>query len=432
MDFNTTIYLDTRRAVKGTSNIFPVKLKVYSKLTKTKKLYSTNISLSEDQFEAIHNPRKRLKSKDKETQLYLYEFEERANNVAKGLTPFTFIAFEKKLFRNKTAGISVLFHYQQKIDSLRTNSQIGTASNYDLSLKSLGTFILNKVQFTSLQQKEKEVNQAVKTLTFYDINDQWLKDYKQFMIVDNLKSTTTVSMYLRCLRTIFNDAIGENDIKQDIYPFGVNRGKYQIPVSSKTKRALKGTDISLLFNSNTNTKEEEKAKDFWFLSYALYGMNFKDILLLKNNNISKDTLVYFREKTKTTKKGNLKEISIHLNDFAKSIIKKYSTGQSSDEAYIFSILTMGDDAYEQKRKIKNFISFVNLHFNKYAKSLGFNYKISTYWARHSFATVSIRNGTSMEFISEALNHSNLSVTKNYFAGFEDDTKKEFSNNLMNF
>jgi len=38
----------------------------------------------------------------------------------------------------------------------------------------------------------------------------------------------------------------------------------------------------------------------------------------------------------------------------------------------------------------------------------------------------------MEFISEALNHSDLSVTKNYFAGFEDEAKKEFANSLLDF
>ena len=38
----------------------------------------------------------------------------------------------------------------------------------------------------------------------------------------------------------------------------------------------------------------------------------------------------------------------------------------------------------------------------------------------------------MEFISEALNHSDLSVTQNYFAGFEDEAKKEFANTIMDF
>ena len=52
--------------------------------------------------------------------------------------------------------------------------------------------------------------------------------------------------------------------------------------------------------------------------------------------------------------------------------------------------------------------------------------------RHSFATISVRKGASMEFISEALNHSDLSVTKNYFAGFEDEAKKEFAKTLLDF
>ncbi len=38
----------------------------------------------------------------------------------------------------------------------------------------------------------------------------------------------------------------------------------------------------------------------------------------------------------------------------------------------------------------------------------------------------------MEFIRESLGHSNLKTTQNYFAGFDDNTKKEFSNELMNF
>ena len=50
----------------------------------------------------------------------------------------------------------------------------------------------------------------------------------------------------------------------------------------------------------------------------------------------------------------------------------------------------------------------------------------------STAVNAIRKGASMEFISEALNHSNLKTTKNYFAGFEDDKKKEFADSLMDF
>lgn len=129
----------------------------------------------------------------------------------------------------------------------------------------------------------------------------------------------------------------------------------------------------------------------------------------------------------------MKKISVHLNDFSKDVIRKYSkktTTNSSD--FIFNIVDKEDDAFNQKRKIKNFISHVNLFFNRYAESLGFEFRITTYLARHSFATISIQNGASMEFISEALSDSNLSVTKNYFSDFEDETKKEFANSLMDF
>jgi site-specific recombinase XerD len=59
-------------------------------------------------------------------------------------------------------------------------------------------------------------------------------------------------------------------------------------------------------------------------------------------------------------------------------------------------------------------------------------KVSTYWARHSFATNAIRSGATMEFIQESLGHKDLATTQNYFAGFDSDTKKQFAKTIMNF
>jgi len=433
MDYNISIYLDKRYLLKDTKNLYPVKLRVYSTLTKKKKLYPTNINMSVTDFETTFNSNSKVRGKKKENQLFLNELEDRAYKIAKDLSPFTFDSFEKKLFRNKDADINILYHYEQKIEVLKQNDQIATASNYEGSYKSIGMFLLKKVEYKSFEAKEQEIIKVLKNITFYDITKEFLNNYENFMVKKHNKSFTTVSMYLRCLRTIFNDAISENEIKKDIYPFGREKGKYQIPTSQKKKKTLSKEQIKLLFNSKTQIPEQQLAKDFWFLSYALYGMNFNDILRLKFENWNKENIVYFREKTLSTKKGNLKEINVNLNDYSKEIIHKYSKRINLKKGnYIFPYIKEKDDAVEQKRKIKNFISTVNLHFNKFAESIGFEFKLSTYWARHSFATISIQNGASMEFISEALNHSNLNVTKDYFAGFEDDAKKEFSNNLMNF
>ncbi|WP_206540699.1 tyrosine-type recombinase/integrase [Kordia jejudonensis] len=418
MQYNTSIYLDRRKSSKKINTLFPVKLRLYSNLTKKAKLYPTGIDLSITDFEEIFNSDTKVRGKKKETKILVQRIQSNAEDVAKNLNPFTFETFEKKMFRAKDASINVKYHYQNKIKALKDNKQLSTASNYDLTLKTFDSFLKLKTKTT------------LKKLTFYDVTVDLLNKYEKYMTNDKERSLTTVSIYLRTLRTIFNDAIRENEIKREIYPFG--KGKYQIPQTTQKKQALSKQQLAILFNAEPQTPEQEKAKDFWFFSYACNGMNMKDIALLRYENLNDDTIKYFRAKTINTKKGNLKEIRVFLNDYAKSIIEKYGHKTQTKKQVIFPIFLKDDDVAEQQRKIKNFTSFVNLHFNKLAKNNGFTFKISTYWARHSFATLSIQKGASMEFISDALNHSNLSVTKNYFAGFEDETKKEFAKNLMDF
>ncbi|HEY9220926.1 MAG TPA: site-specific integrase [Lutibacter sp.] len=420
MDFKTSLYLDTRKSKKNTSDLFPVKLQLYSTITKKQKFYPTGVDLQKEVFDDIFNTEKNVRGEKNELKIYLQSIVSRANEVAINIDNFTFEVFEKKMFRSKDANINIEYHYKNKIKTLKSFDQISTASNYDSSLKSLGTFL------------DSNGKSKIQNLTFYDITSGWLNKYESFMINDSDKSRTTVSMYLRALRTIFNDAINENEIKQETYPFGKGKGKYQIPTTTGKKKALTPQQLKILFEAKTETPEQEKAKDFWFFSYACNGMNIKDIALLKYKNIDGDKIKYYRAKTINTKKGNLKEINIFINDYSRSIINKYQGVNTNPDQLVFPIVKIIDDATEQKRKIKNFVSLINLHFNKIAKREGLDFKISSYWARHSFATVSIQKGASMEFISDALNHSSLNVTKGYFAGFEDETKKEFASKLMDF
>ena len=67
-----------------------------------------------------------------------------------------------------------------------------------------------------------------------------------------------------------------------------------------------------------------------------------------------------------------------------------------------------------------------------ARKLGLDKGVTTYFARHSFATVLRNSGVSTEFISEALGHSDIKTTQNYLAGFEQDTIHKTTDALMNF
>lgn len=416
MSYNISIVLDKRRAKENGK--FPVKLRVYSKSGNSKKvkLYSLDIDLTNDEFETIwiNAENKSLRGSNNEMRLKLQAIETRANDEAKEMTVFDFAKFETKLFRKSSDKNNVKYHFDLVIQKNKNNNKIGTAESYRCTLNSLAKF--------SKAKKKCEVEK----LTFDVITVDWLKEYQDFMLASG-KSYTTVAIYTRTLRVVFNNAIEDNDIIKDLYPFGKN--KYKIPRTKKVKKALNSKQLKTLFDVEVLNDNEQQARDFWFFSYASNGMNFKDIALLKYSDIEDDKFSYYRAKTfdKTAEKT---EIIIYLTDFTKGIISKY--GNKTKTGFVFNIISSKDKAEKQYKKIKNFTRLINDHIKRIAKRNDLPNDISTYWARHSFATNSLRKGASMEFISEALNHSDLSVTKNYFAGFEDEAKKEFANSLLDF
>ncbi|WP_198520068.1 phage integrase SAM-like domain-containing protein [Lacinutrix sp. Bg11-31] len=414
MSYNISIRLDTRR--KKDSGMYPIKLRVYGKATQKEKWYNLDIDLTEVEYEEIWlNPKnKNLRGKNKDLRLKLQAIENRANDEAESMDAFDFKKFEFKLFRKTSDKNNVHYHFNLAVEKNIKNNKINTAESFKYTLNSLGGF-------------SKEIKKCtIEKLRFQDIDIDWLKDYEKYML-SNGKSYTTISIYTRTLRVIFNTAIDANDLNSEHYPFGKN--KYKIPRTKKVKKALNSNQLKVLFNATTANDNEAKAKDFWFFSFACNGINLKDIALLKYLDFKDDKFTYYRAKTfdKTAEKT---EIIIYLTDFTSSIIEKY--GNKSKTGFVFDIINKNDDILEQYKKIKNFTRYINDHIKRVAKANNLPNDISTYWARHSFATNSLRKGASMEFISEALNHSDLSVTKNYFAGFEDEAKKDFANSIMDF
>lgn len=409
-----TLYLDQRRSKSG--NLFPVKLRIWNALTKKAKLFPTNIDLGENEFkQALES--KKPKKEHQLLRIQLEAIKAKAQEVADELPLFTFEGFERKFFRKTGSGININYHYDQVIDRMKNYGQIGTASNYDLSLKSL-------LKFNQIRGGKTTMN-----LSFYDISADWLKGYENFMTKDQGKSYTTVGIYLRPLRAIFNKAISENEIKSDIYPFG--NKKYKIPASKNTKKALSKEQLKKLLEYDPKNDFQKKARAFWFFSYSCSGMNIKDIALLKFKDIQDGAVRFYRAKTINTTKGNMRPITSYLTPFAKQVIELYGNSNRSPETYVFDILKPDLSPVDQKKAIQNFTRFINQHISNLCKDADLP-EISSYWARHSFATMSIRSGASMEMVQESLGHGNLSTTMNYFAGFEDETKKEFAAKLMEF
>lgn len=410
-----SMYLDTRRAKENGK--FPVRLRVFTPSPRKQKLYSTKFEFSRSEYESIWEtikPREIYKAIRKEMQAIVNEAEE----TAEELKHFDFTEFEKKLFNVVGAESNVFWQYEQEIKELERTKRIGSLTTYKQSLNSLKAYLLH---LTGKEQNK---------ILFSEITAKWLQNYENYMVNDLGRSVTTVGFYLRALRAIFNNA--KNEIGPDAYPFGKGKGKYTIPAVKNVKKALHKTELKRLFEAKAKNSEQEKAKDFWFFSYSCNGMNIKDIAHLKFENLNNDEIVFIRAKTVNTKKDKSTPIRIYLNDFTKAILKKYCNKDNSPKNYIFSIISSADNDLKKYHKVKNFTRFINQNLKKIAIDNDITEDISTYWARHSFATNAIRNGASMEFVNEALNHSDMKTTKGYFAGFADETKKEFSEALMKF
>lgn len=400
-----SLFFDTR--IEKKSGKYPLKLTVYCK--PKKKRYKTKIDLSEEDWLKLKSGNIRDKN-IKEIKIKVNALTTDAEKIINNLFPFSFIGFEKAFYENATdlSSLDLKLLFDAYILKHTQNGNIGTAISYQTSFKSLDKFHKN--------------------LTLTDITPQFLKEYEEYMIA-NSKSPSTVGIYLRQLRAVFNDAISQKIISNDCYPFGKN--KYVIPVSKNIKKALSNEDLQLLFNYESVNSEEQRALDFWKFSYLCSGMNFCDILRLKPENIKEDFIYYIRSKTKNTKKGSQQQIKVAIIDVAKKILEKWKS-KTTGSFYIFPFLKEGLTPLQEKYYIQDFIKKTNQQMDSIRNSLGITQKCNTYSCRHSFATFLKRKNVSTEYISESLGHSSILTTSAYLASFEDKTKVEYSNLLIDF
>ena len=413
MDCSITIYLDQR--IKRNSGIYIVKLRVLSPTLGVTKMYSVNYKLTLEEFE--HARSKKPKGKFIELSIELNKLLSRANEVAESIIPFSFEKFEKEMFAEPRNKANVIDAFNTAIEENKSMGRLGNADNYQNSLNSI-------VKFNETKSGKKDHK-----LLFTEISTDWLQRYEEFMKAKG-KSTTTISMYVRALRAIFNNSISKGDISSKIYPFGKEKTKYKVSSVKKVKKTLKQEELKKLFES-TGSEEQLRAKDFFFFSYNCSGMNFKDIANLTYGQIDGDRLKFFRKKTENTTSEQT-EISVYLTPFAHDVIKRYGNENKGANTLIFNIITKEMSAEDKQKAIKNFTRSVNQGLKKLAKKVSIDENISTYYARHSFSTNAIRSGASMELVSEQLGHADLKTTQNYFSGFEDDSIEDLTKKLMTF
>ncbi len=374
------------------------------------KYYTTKIKATKEQYIKIvnGNPRGTLR----ENKVVIYELLKKANDMILNMESFSFELFEKKLFEKPGRFSNVQKTFKQHIDKLTANGQINTASTYVTASKQLKLY-------------------HSKELKFNDITPLFLTGWENFMKQDG-KSPTTISINTRCVRKLYNDAINRGDAKRELYPFGnEDENLYQPPEARNIKKALLKQELKKIFEYQAeNNSPEQFAKDIFIFSYLGNGMNLNDIFRLKYKNIAGDEIVFIRQKTAS--KRRIKPIAVSIDEDMQSIIDKYGTKPIEPDKYIFNILIEGLTPEQETARIKQATKQTNKYLKRIAKKIGIDENISTYYARHSFASVLKLSGENISYISEALGHSNLQTTENYLSSFDSEKRKESQKKLKAF
>lgn len=386
----------------------PIKLRVIHE--RVNRTYSLKLYLSKEEFSKL-NSTKRVNPKVKDAQVICAEYISLAQEIIDGMPEFSFEEFREKLFptikeeTKEYSKVEVLF--REIIADLKKAGRVSTYQSYETTLNSLLAF--------------------KKNLKWKDITVGFLNDYEKKSI-EKGKSPTTVGIYLRTLRAVYNIAIDKGAANRESYPFG--RRKYEIPASRNIKKALSIADIKKIVDYEVLKNEPlDMARDIFVFSYLCNGLNIKDICLLKNQDIDGDTLSFIRAKTSRTKKAGLRPIVVHLNATAKSIITKHRCG-GEDCDYLFPFLKPGMTPEQIRARVQNLTKQVNKYMKRIGKELGLGDGIRTYTARHTYSTVLKRSGVSIEYISESLGHADLKTTESYLDSFEDETRKRYSELLL--
>lgn len=293
----------------------------------------------------------------------------------------------KVLLKGKTTG-KLLEYYDQVKNHIKAHGSEGNYKVYVNGYNVLSTFLK-------------------KDLAFEDFTYKKLSNYADYLATTRGCKPNTVSLHIRTLRAVFNRAIKEGIIDSSIYPFR----KFKMPKQSTIHRALSIEEIKAIKDIDLKQSEEIFARDLFMFSFYCMGMNFVDIIHLKKGNIkhSKNDntyqLVYTRQKTK----GIFK---IKLPEQAVVIMNKYKT--KSD--FVFPVL-QGDE--NDFLKYKNKIRLVNKKLKIIGEKAKVSIPLTTYVARHSWATIAKRKNISTSIISEALGHKTEEITQVYLDSFEN-------------
>lgn len=285
------------------------------------------------------------------------------------------------------------FEYGYKlVERLKKSQNLGNARAYENTLNRLRNHLGHD------------------NLKFSDIDYEFLEEFDADFLAQGIK-INTISFYLRTVRAIYNKAIKAKVVKRELYPFH----DFSIKREATQKRAISKEKMRLLakYPLDQDTPIWHN-RNFFIMSFLLIGISFVDLTFLKWSDIKGNRITYKRRKT-------AKFYNIQLTSKAQKVIEYYKAYH--DSIYIFPIIPKEfiGDAEKELFYSRQGYKQCNKYIKQVAAMCEIEENVTTYVARHSWATIAKKLGYSKDLIAEALGHEyGNKVTGVYLDNYEKE------------
>lgn len=309
--------------------------------------------------------------------------------------------------KNPVKRLTVFKYIESKIAKLKESNNIGNCNTY-------------KDFYCQLKRFLGDID-----ITFSQIDYLFLQNFEAFFRKRNLMDNT-ISIKFRTLKAIYNSAIVDGCARKENFPF--DKFKISERFSTTTqKRAISKTDILKIADLIIDRKSTEfEAQKYFMFSYHGLGINFADIANLKWSNLRGGRIYYKRQKTK-------KDISFSLSPSALHIIEQFKpTTVINQTDYIFPILNaeLHITATQKVDRVHKVLTRVNRDLKKIGLACNIDTLLTSYCARHSYATIMKQSGVPTAVISESMGHASEEVTQIYLRNFDSSVIDEAMKNLI--
>ena len=334
-----------------------------------------------------------LRALKKHIDADLFKIKECINRLKQENKPYTADRIVE-LYSTYERSCTFLLYGKELLVELKKIGKVRTADTYRNALGSFERFLNDRADIP-LEDMDSNLMIAY---------ESWLKGTG---ICPN-----TSSYYMRNLRAIYNRAVEQGFVTQQ------NPFKHVYTGIDKTKKRAVSLDVIREIRDLKLTKKSLIfARDIFLFSFYTRGMSFVDMAFLKKKDLQNGILTYRRNKT-----GQL--LFVKWEKPMQEIVDKYDTNATP---YLLPVIR--DMHADARRQYKNAAHLVNDKLKKLGERLGLDIPLTSYVARHGWASIAKDRNIPLAIISEAMGHDSENTTKIYLASL-DTSQVDKANDII--